>query len=122
MMVYEAVKKRDPNGSLTMKLLNWSKSDSFEATERSWNAITRTFDCSLCRARFNSLKSLNQHLQSPKHVQKLYHCPKKGCGKKFTTLAAATNHLESEQSNFMRFEDVQEAASRIFDPGRMIAF
>ncbi|KAF4336733.1 zinc finger protein [Fusarium beomiforme] len=122
MMVYEAVKKRDPNGSLTMKLLSWSKSGDFEATERSWNATTSTFDCSLCRASFQSLKSLNQHLQSPKHGQKLYHCPKKDCCKKFSTLAAVTNHLESEQCNFMRFEDVQKAASRIFDPGRMISF
>lgn len=122
MMVYEAVKKRDPNGSLTMKLLDWSKSEGLEATERSWNATTKTFDCSLCRARFKSLQSLNQHLQSSKHMQKLYHCPKKGCDKQFSTLAAVTNHLESEQCSFMCFEDVQKAASRIFDPGRMIAF
>ncbi|ESU17583.1 hypothetical protein FGSG_13847 [Fusarium graminearum PH-1] len=77
-MVYEAVRSRDPNGTLTKKLLDWSKSIRFEATERSLNAVTGAFDCSL--------------------------------------------HLESEQCGFMRFEDVQEVVSRIFDPGRMIAF
>ncbi|PTD08961.1 hypothetical protein HYE67_005030 [Fusarium culmorum] len=121
-MVYEAVRSRDPNGTLTKKLLDWSKSVRFEATERSLNAVTGAFDCSLCGASFNRLQSLTQHLQSPKHEQKLYHCPKKGCDRRFTTLAAVTSHLESEQCGFMRFEDVQEVVSRIFDPGRMIAF
>ncbi|KAI6768403.1 hypothetical protein HG531_010592 [Fusarium graminearum] len=121
-MVYEAVRSRDPNGTLTKKLLDWSKSIRFEATGRSLNAVTGAFDCSLCGASFNRLQSLTQHLQSPKHEQKLYHCPKKGCDRRFTTLAAVTSHLESEQCGFMRFEDVQEVVSRIFDPGRMIAF
>ncbi|QPC80169.1 hypothetical protein HYE68_010921 [Fusarium pseudograminearum] len=121
-MVYEAVRSRDPNGTLTKKLLDWSKSVRFEATGRSLNAVTGAFDCSLCGASFNRLQSLTQHLQSPKHEQKLYHCPKKGCDRRFTTLAAVTSHLESEQCGFMRFEDVQEVVSRIFDPGRMIAF
>ncbi|KAM0188049.1 hypothetical protein ACHAPI_010826 [Fusarium lateritium] len=121
-MVYEAVKKRDPNSSLTQKLLSWSKMNDFEATEGSWNAMTRSFNCSLCRARFGRLASLNQHLRSPKHEQKVYHCPNVGCGKNFSTLAAVTNHLESEQCGFLCFEDVQKTASRILDPGRMIAF
>lgn len=121
-MIYEAVRKQDPKGTLTQKLLNWSKEDGFEATERSRNVATGAFDCSLCGASFNRLQSLNQHLQSPKHGQKLYHCPKKACDKRFATLAAVTSHLESEQCGFMRFEDVQKAVSRIFDPGRMIAF
>ena len=120
--MYEAVRKRDPNGTLTRKLLNWSKEDDFEATERSRNVATGAFDCSLCGASFNRLQSLNQHLQSPKHAQKLYHCPKKACNKRFATLAAVTSHLESEKCDFMRFEDVQKAVSRIFDAGRMIAF
>lgn len=122
MQVYEAVKRRDPNGLLTERLLKWSGSGTFEATHKSWNRNTGAFECFLCGAQFARLESLNQHLQSPKHQQNLYHCPKRSCGKKFTTLAAVLNHLESESCNFMRFEAVQESAKRIFDPGHMIAF
>ncbi|WDK14846.1 hypothetical protein CGRA01v4_06127 [Colletotrichum graminicola] len=122
MKVYEAVQRSDPNSVLTKRLLEWSTSTSFEATSESWNADTETFDCFLCGSGFARLDSLNQHLQSPKHQQKLYHCPKQSCRKEFGTLAAVCNHLESGSCNLMSFEAVQETAKRIFDPGRMIAF
>ncbi|OHW96406.1 zinc finger protein [Colletotrichum incanum] len=122
MQVYEVVKRSDPNGVLTKRLLEWSTLANYEATSKSWNADTKTFNCFLCGGRFARLDFLNQHLQSPKHQQNLYHCPKRSCRKEFSTLAAVGNHLESESCNFMRFEAVQETAKRIFDPGRMIAF
>ncbi|KAF6796953.1 zinc finger protein [Colletotrichum sojae] len=122
MKVYEAVKRRDPNGLLTERLLEWSGSGGFAATLKSWNASAGAFECFLCKRLFERLDSLNQHLQSPKHQQKLYHCPKQHCNKKFGSLAAAANHMESESCGFMSFEAVQESAKRIFDPGRMIAF
>ncbi|KAF6813038.1 zinc finger protein [Colletotrichum plurivorum] len=120
--VYEVVKRKDPQGILTRHLLEWSESASFEATTESWNPGTRTFDCPLCERTFKQLDFLNQHLQSPKHQQDLYHCPKPSCRKEFGTLAAVTEHLQSESCNFMRFEAVQDTAKRILDPGRMIAF
>ncbi|ETS86525.1 hypothetical protein PFICI_00353 [Pestalotiopsis fici W106-1] len=120
--VYEAVKRQDPNGILTERLRHWSTETTFEATIDSWNPDTKAFDCYLCGDGFRRLDSLNQHLRSPKHQDKLYHCPKPSCRKEFGSLAAVTEHLQSESCNFMRFEEVQETAKRIFDPGRMIAF
>ncbi|OHE90210.1 hypothetical protein CORC01_14497, partial [Colletotrichum orchidophilum] len=91
--VYQAVNQHDPNGN-----------------------------CFLCSGRFTSLKSLNQHLKSPKHRQNLYHCPKHGYPKEFSTLAAVTVHLQSGSCHFMTLETVPETAARIFNRGRMIAF
>ncbi|KAL0929921.1 zinc finger protein [Colletotrichum truncatum] len=120
--VYEAVRRKDPNDLLTERLLEWSVPSSFEATHKSYNAQAEAFECFLCGNLFKRLNSLNQHLNSPRHQQDLYHCPNPRCDKKFGTLAAVGNHLDSESCNFMRFDDVQETAKRIFDPGRMIAF
>ncbi|KAH8747635.1 zinc finger protein, partial [Diaporthe sp. PMI_573] len=92
------------------------------ATMKSWNASARAFECFLCGRHFERLDSLNQHLQSPKHQQELYHCPYRRCGKKFKFLAAAVSHWESGSCGFMSFETVQESAKRIFEPGRMITF
>ncbi|KAI3558868.1 hypothetical protein CTAM01_16572 [Colletotrichum tamarilloi] len=118
--VFQAAKQRDPNGVLTKRLQEWAVEVTLEATTESWDPVTKTFNCSLCSGRFASLESLNQHLKSPKHQQSLYHCPKHGCSREFSTLAAVTEHLQSESCNFMAFEAVQEFAARIFDPGRMI--
>ncbi|KXH25371.1 hypothetical protein CSAL01_12021 [Colletotrichum salicis] len=116
----QVVKRRDPNGVLAKRLLEWTVQGSLEATAKSWDPVTETFNCSLCSGRFANLAS-NQHLKSPKHQQNLYHCPKPGCRGEFSTLAAVTSHLESESCNFMTFEAVQETAARIFNPGRMIS-
>ncbi|KAF4894952.1 Zinc finger protein 26 [Colletotrichum fructicola] len=121
MKVYEAVKQRDPKGLITERLRQWS-GRSPEATAASWNPSSKTFDCRLCGSSFKLLNSLNQHLQSPKHQEKAYHCPNQRCGEKFSEFAAFTEHLQSESCNYITFEAVQETAKRIFDPGRMIAF
>ncbi|KAF7538398.1 hypothetical protein G7054_g2979 [Neopestalotiopsis clavispora] len=122
MQVSEAVERKDSNGALTDRLRHWSTAPVLEATIDSWNPYTKTFNCYLCGAGFAQLDGLNQHLQSSKHTKKLYHCPKPNCRKEFGSLAAVTNHLQSETCNFMRYEQVQETAKRIFDPSRMIAF
>ncbi|KAK1676916.1 zinc finger protein [Colletotrichum godetiae] len=91
--LYQAVRARDPNG-----------------------------ECYLCHRAFSTLKGLNQHLNSPIHQQKLYHCPNHRCGREFTTLAAAINHLESESCGYMRFKAVQQNVGQILDPRRMLSF
>ncbi|KAK1722919.1 uncharacterized protein BDZ83DRAFT_721024 [Colletotrichum acutatum] len=118
--VLQAAKQRDPNGVLTKRLQEWAVEVTLEATVESWDPVTKTFNCSLCSGRFASRESLNQLLKSPKHQQSPYHCPKHGCPREFSTLAAVTEHLQSESCDFMAFEAVQEIAARIFDPGRMI--
>ncbi|KID93622.1 Zinc finger, double-stranded RNA binding protein, partial [Metarhizium majus ARSEF 297] len=118
--LYEAVRRRDPNGIISKKLLTWSATTSYQATEKAWNSIAEAYQCYLCARLFGKLTSLNQHLSSPIHYQRLYHCPNSRCRREFTTLAAVINHLESESCEYMRFEAVQKNVERILDPRRMI--
>lgn len=118
--LYQAVRSRDPTGLISKKLLGWSGSPSYEASEKAWNPSAQAFQCYLCGRLFGQLKSLNQHLSSPAHQQKLYHCPNGHCDKDFVTLAALINHLESESCKFMRFDAVQRKVAQILDPRRMI--
>ncbi|KAL0932190.1 zinc finger protein [Colletotrichum truncatum] len=120
--LYQAVRQRDPNGVLAKKLLDWHGSPVYRATSKTWNPEYCAFECYLCHRLFQQLPGLTQHLNSPVHQEKLYHCPNRSCIKEFTTLAAVINHLESESCNFMRFANVQKQVGRIIDPGRMISF
>ncbi|KAF0320261.1 hypothetical protein GQ607_012523 [Colletotrichum asianum] len=120
--LYEAVRRRDPNGIISKKLLAWPGSTTYAATAKTWNPKVRAYECYLCHNRYRALEHLNQHLNSPVHKQKLYHCPNSRCGKEFTLLAAVISHLESESCKFMRFDAVQQNVERIIDPGRMISF
>ncbi|PHH72130.1 hypothetical protein CDD82_6168 [Ophiocordyceps australis] len=116
--LYRVVRRYDPNGILCKKLLTWSGSSTFEASQMAWNSRAQAYECYLCHRLFPTLPSLNQHLNSPVHQESLYHCP--GCPKEFTTLAAVINHLESESCQYTRFEDVQQGIQRIVNPCRMI--
>jgi hypothetical protein len=118
--LYQVVCQRDPNGIISKKLLTWSGTISYEATEKAWNHRVGAYECYLCHRPFGKLASLNQHLSSPTHQQKLYHCPDASCKKEFATLAAMVNHLESESCGCMRFEAVQRKVQHIVDPRRMI--
>jgi len=118
--LYEAVRRRDPNGIISKKLLTWPGSTSYEATERAWNYRVGAYECYLCHRLFRQLAHLNHHLNSPAHQEKLYHCPNSPCKREFTTLAAVMNHLESQSCGYMRFEAVQKYVKRIVDPSRMI--
>ncbi|KFH41731.1 Zinc finger protein OZF-like protein [Hapsidospora chrysogenum ATCC 11550] len=119
--LYDAVRRRDPHGFISNRLLAWSGTSSYEATEMAWNYRVDAYECYLCHRLFGRLASLNQHLSSPTHQQNLYHCPNsRRCGREFTTLAAVFNHLESESCEYMRFEAVQRHVERIVDPRRMI--
>ncbi|CAN9296790.1 unnamed protein product [Alternaria alternata] len=67
--------------------------------------------CPLCprkRRAFATVQALQQHMISPAHCDKVYHCPnnllpvdsnrvetKRGKGKQFTTLSGLAQHLES---------------------------
>ncbi|KAH9058050.1 hypothetical protein EDB87DRAFT_1532298, partial [Lactarius vividus] len=62
------------------------------ATERSWNG--RAYECFLCHSMSNTLDSLNRHLKSPAHGQKIYRCPKLDCRIKFVTLSGLCQHVE----------------------------
>ncbi|KAI1101629.1 hypothetical protein F4804DRAFT_315435 [Jackrogersella minutella] len=119
--VYEIVRRKDPSGIISNNLLGWNSAPRYLATALAWNGIA--YECYLCHHKFEKLESLNQHLASPKHQQKLYHCPKGlTCGREFTTLAALMNHLESESCRYTRFENVQKNAKNILSSDRLISF
>lgn len=118
------VRERDPYGVITNKQIGWHEDETvrYEATSRAFNGSY--WECYICHSEFNSSNGLNMHLNSPKHKQKVYHCPNKrgGCGKQFVSLAALFNHLESEKCSYMRFEKVQQRVGTILDGRKLISF
>ncbi|KZL64275.1 zinc finger protein [Colletotrichum incanum] len=120
--LYEAVRRRDPNGIISKNLLEWRSSPTYTAIERAYNKAANAYECYLCHRLFSTLHGLNSHLNSTVHKQALYHCSNRRCGHEFKTLAGVINHLESESCNFMHFDSVQRNVERIVDPSRMISF
>ncbi|KAE9970492.1 hypothetical protein EG327_010253 [Venturia inaequalis] len=121
--IYSELRRRDPNGTFTQNLIGWHEETNVQniATNRCWNG--QAFECYLCNKKFRQLSHLDQHLNSPIHAQKYYHCPKAGCAKEFVSLAAMFNHLESESCGFIRFEQVQQNVNQFLaGGGRLISF
>ncbi|KAF3769355.1 hypothetical protein M406DRAFT_287495 [Cryphonectria parasitica EP155] len=116
--IYMTVRRLDPDGVISKKLIGWHGSDKYEATGRAWNGYA--WACYLCQRTFKTCDSLNQHLNSPVHQQALYHCPK--CRREYTTLAGIINHLESESCGFMRFETVQRNIDGLVRGNRLLGF
>lgn len=61
--IYKFVRSKDPDGIISKKLIGWSGSYEYEATENCWNGDF--YECYLCHKEFGKLNSLNQHLNSP---------------------------------------------------------
>jgi DNA-directed RNA polymerase subunit RPC12/RpoP len=118
--LYAAIRQRDPGGIICNRLLTWSGTVTYAATEKAWNVEAEAYECYLCHRLFGKLGSLNQHLGSLIHQSKLYHYLGASCRKDFTALAAMINHLESESCGCMRFDVVQKRVQYIVDPRRMI--
>ncbi|KAJ5610787.1 zinc finger protein [Penicillium lagena] len=118
----DMIRQRDPNGIISNKLLEWHQDEDarYDITNRAYNGSG--WECYLCHREFVHSRALNQHLNSPAHQQKAYHCPNGRCGKQFVTLAALFNHLESETCSFMRFERVQQGVTSVLRGDRLIAF
>jgi hypothetical protein len=66
----------NPNHLLTGPLGHYEPRPStvMWATDRAWNGWA--FECFLCHSTFATLVDLNKHLQSPRHEEKIYRCPK----------------------------------------------
>lgn len=77
------------------------------ATERSWNG--KAYECFLCHSEFKRLDQLNQHLQSPRHEDKIYRCPKLDCRTEFVTLSGLCQHVESGICGTRMFDQVRDA-------------
>ncbi|KAH9832600.1 uncharacterized protein C8Q71DRAFT_260516 [Rhodofomes roseus] len=77
------------------------------ATELSKNPRTGLYECVICHAGFKKLTSLNNHLQSPVHDEKIYRCPQtwQGCGVEFNTLGALCQHVEKGNCGVHKFNN-----------------
>ncbi|KAI0834084.1 hypothetical protein F5Y06DRAFT_307153 [Hypoxylon sp. FL0890] len=119
--VYKLVRSKDPAGLISKKMIGWHGSPSYEASRNAWNGFA--YECYLCHNNFMSLTGLNQHLNSPRHQQALYHCPNRlNCSREFKTLAAVMSHLESEKCAYTRFENVQRTVSNLVSGDRRLTF
>ncbi|KAG5933888.1 hypothetical protein E4U53_000831 [Claviceps sorghi] len=122
--ILRLIRQRDADGLITNRQIAWHDEEhiSYEATSQAYNGFF--WECYLCHDEFNTKAGLNQHLNSPRHKEKVYKCPntRDGCNKLFVSLAGLFSHLESEQCAFMRFEHVQKHATRILAGRKMISF
>ena len=99
----------DPSRLLTSGTA--SDNTKYYASERSWNGYR--YECYLCHSGYSSLTSLNQHLSSPIHQDKIYICPASTCRARFTTLSALCQHIESEKCGVSKFKAVQHTMDSV---------
>lgn len=118
--LHRIIRERDPHGIITHKQLTYSSS-SWEVDWDMQDDYTGLWECPLCSFETGTARSLEFHLNSPRHQRKVYHCPNGRCPKEFSALAGLLNHLESESCQFMKFEKVQKQAQQVFTSKKMIA-
>lgn len=106
--VNESIVRYDRNNIITnlARLItgsfSYNATTGYTATQRCWNGCA--YECYLCNRKFTQLQHLNQHLNSPRHEEKLYRCPREDCGKEFSTLSAIMQHVESQSCEAYRFQ------------------
>ncbi|UPX14579.1 uncharacterized protein EKO05_0005057 [Ascochyta rabiei] len=121
--ILSEIRRRDQSHIITKKFITFHPTESsITATSASWNPHLGMYECYLCHKAFRELKSLNAHVNSPAHKEKVYHCPGRACGREFRALAALFNHLESETCGTARFNDVQRNVEGILTGQGRIGF
>ncbi|KZT35199.1 hypothetical protein SISSUDRAFT_990851 [Sistotremastrum suecicum HHB10207 ss-3] len=88
------------------------------ATARSWNGSA--YECFLCHGTFRSLQSLNAHLQSPTHRERIYRCPNQSCGIEYSVLSALCQHVENGSCGVSRFRAVRNALDSLATNMRLL--
>ncbi|KAI0067208.1 hypothetical protein BV25DRAFT_1867740 [Artomyces pyxidatus] len=97
-------------------------STSTWATERSWNSAAAAYECFLCHSTFSTLRALNSHLQSPRHAEKIYRCPKSDCMQEFRALSSLCQHVESGRCGVQMFKQVQNLMNGLKNGMRSIGY
>jgi hypothetical protein len=77
-------------------------------TERSWNGVEYE-----SHSTFKALDRLNQHLQSPRHEQKIHRCSKPDSHLEFVALSALCQHVERGSCSVRMFKKVQDATESL---------
>ncbi|KAI5115122.1 hypothetical protein M0805_006739 [Coniferiporia weirii] len=76
------------------------------ATELSWNG--RAYECFLCNGTFRTLQGLDSHLKSPRHLERIYHCPNSRCNKEYRALSALSQHVERGSCGARRISQIRD--------------
>ncbi|KAF9055761.1 hypothetical protein BJ165DRAFT_1428551 [Panaeolus papilionaceus] len=109
------VRRYDTNNIITdpSRLIGSGNSSdiTYSANHNAWNGYA--FECYLCNSEFRHLSGLNQHLNSPRHAQKIYVCRGPECGSRFNALSALFQHIESDRCGVMKFKAVQNAMDSV---------
>ncbi|KAJ3530044.1 hypothetical protein NM688_g7767 [Phlebia brevispora] len=93
------------------------------AMELSFNGTA--YECILCHRTFATLSRLHEHMASPVHEAKIYHCPSRygGCEIEFKTLSGLIRHVESQVCDVLHFvkkPDPDIGAVRLLEYGTSI--
>ncbi|EJD40337.1 hypothetical protein AURDEDRAFT_91029 [Auricularia subglabra TFB-10046 SS5] len=102
------------------RLLTNGTTTKYRATSQAWNG--HAWECYLCHAQLSSRGALDNHLNSPRHEQKMYICPGPKCGQRFTTLSGLMQHIESDKCGVQRFRVVQDAISQLTNGMKRLGF
>ncbi|EJD40342.1 hypothetical protein AURDEDRAFT_139010 [Auricularia subglabra TFB-10046 SS5] len=106
------------------RLLTNGARATYQATDRAFNG--HAWECYLCHAQMRSVQALNNHLNSPRHEEKIYlcvnHCPQPQCKQRFVTLSGLMQHIESDRCGVQRFRVVQIAISQLTSGMRSIGY
>lgn len=71
------------------------------------------WECFLCSRDFWTKSALNAHINSPRHEEKVYRCPKGDCGREFTTLSGIFQHVESEACGVYNMRGARDAMAQL---------
>ncbi|PPQ74357.1 hypothetical protein CVT26_000694 [Gymnopilus dilepis] len=88
-------------------------------TSNSWNGSY--FECALCDAQYRTLAGLRQHLESPRHEDKIYQCPEQDCERRFSAFSALVQHFDSETCGARRLPFARRRMNGLFGGmGRLV--
>ncbi|KAF1932570.1 uncharacterized protein M421DRAFT_97878 [Didymella exigua CBS 183.55] len=69
------IRRCDPNHIITKNLIRYDVESSITVTPASWNDRIGMYVCYLCHKGFRNPRSLDNHVNSLAHKEKVYQCP-----------------------------------------------
>ena len=114
--VHRVVRSYDRTNLITnpgRMIENGGGTTTYQATEAAWNRRVQCYECYLCHKYFSELDSLNRHLASAAHEERIYMCPLNTCRATFARFSSLWKHIESEKCGVKRFRQVQETIDGI---------
>ena len=120
--LFRIIRERDVDGVLTRANIAYGPSTVSYEVNACYDYNRRAWVCYICQQGFTSPHGLDQHVRSPVHQTKVYHCPNRLCAREFATLASVASHLESESCGLVKYDEVQTRFKEVITSNRMITF